>query len=292
MGNENDNSGGEGGSWRDSLPEQLRDAPFFKNAENIERVMVDLKDAAGHMGNSIRVPGPDATAEVIAAFQAKAIERLPGMMPTPNVDDDEVMAALYAKLGRPDAAEAYKVPDMEGMDWDDHDLASLKLRAHQAGLSQKQFTGFLNSMGTEFQEAQGKTTLAQKEEMQILGGEWGAAFDTKKNAIAQMLNGNAGAPKELIASLQAGTLPAETMRWLDNMASAIGGEGGNAGDDRGAGQGVMTPVEAKAQIGEVLADPDYFNARSPRQALLKEKMMTLQLAAHPPQAAKPGYRIT
>ena len=49
--------------WRESLPEQLRDAPYFKNAESPDQVRADLDGAAYWQGNSILKPTAEATDE-------------------------------------------------------------------------------------------------------------------------------------------------------------------------------------------------------------------------------------
>ena len=59
-----ENQSPEGGSWKDALPEALRDAPYFKKAETVDQVLADLQGAAAWQGNSLRIPGPDATPDL------------------------------------------------------------------------------------------------------------------------------------------------------------------------------------------------------------------------------------
>jgi hypothetical protein len=247
---ENDDvkQGGEAGeaaqptNWRDALPEQLRDAPFLNKADKpLEQVIADLTNAAGHMGNSIRIPGPDADDEAIAKFRSQAVEKIPGLMAVPDPDSDDYVATLQ-KLGMPEAADKYKVPEdcpIEG-----EDLGRLMAEAHKHGLTQKQFAGQLGDLIAQVNDAKERQQLQADEQRAILKGEWGEAFDDRSAAVDQFL---AEAPE----ALRNMPKDAETMRWLYGLAESFN-EGNEAARQADGGRATLTPGEALEQANEVL----------------------------------------
>ena len=124
-----------------SLPENLRDLPFLSGADSPEVFKQRIQDASQWMGNSLRLPGPDAPDDDRNAFYAKVMEKVPGLMITPNLEDPDGMTQVFSKLGRPDNADKYSAP--EGIALEGEVLGQLKSLAFKANLTQKQFDAYV-----------------------------------------------------------------------------------------------------------------------------------------------------
>lgn len=268
--------------WFESLPEELQSAPFFKPGDDgsirdIGSVIADLSNAANHMGNSIRIPGPDASDEDVKNFQLKAAERIPGLMVTPNLDDEEAMASVLRTLGKPDEPSGYKLP--EGAEMGEEALAALRERAHKYGLNNRQFQTLVSDMLSDQTSATEAQQHALKLDLEGLQGEWGQAYPVRLEKIAGLLE-KTGAPEYLIESLKGQSLTSGDLKWLYSMAESLGAEGRSLTDDKGDSRDV-DPGEALEQIAEIERNPDYRDASSPNQKRLIARHAKLMDLVYP-----------
>lgn len=256
---ENNNPGdtGSGDDWLQSIPEELRGASFIKPGEDgkskpLSQVVSDLNDAAQYMGNSLRIPGPDAGTDDIAKFHERVMEKIPGLMATPNLEDPDSLNQTFAKLGRPDGADGYKAPDDVTMDADQ--LGQLKAIAHKSNLTQKQFADYLANWSEADTGARDQAAAKHQEAVSALKGEWGAAYDDRVQEIGAFLKTNSATPPYVLEALEAGTLPAEQVRWLHAIADAVGNEDGQFHQQEGdGGAPLVGPEEARARVSEITA---------------------------------------
>ena len=237
------NTGGAEGqaNWRESIPEQLRDAPYFKSAQSIDQVLADLNGAAAWQGNSIRIPGPDASDEDVAKFRQKAQDKIGGMMAVPDPDSEDYTDVLR-KLGMPEAADKYKAPEDCPIEGDE--LGQLMANAFEAGLTQKQFQTLINKQAGEIRAAQEQFEAEQVEQYAALKGEWGEAYDDRMDTVGRFLE---TAPE----SLRDMPLDAETTRWLYDLADSFN-EGNQQVRQADGGDATLTPGEAIEQANEIL----------------------------------------
>jgi hypothetical protein len=256
MADEN-NQGATGDDWLQSIPEELRSASFIRPGEDgkpkpLAQVVADLNDAAQYMGNSLRIPGPDAGADDLRKFHDRVMEKIPGLMPTPNLEDPDSLNQTFAKLGRPEGADGYKAPD--GITMDPEQLGQLKAIAHKANLTQKQFADYLANWSEADSGVREQAAAKHQEAVAALKGEWGAAYDERVGQINAFLKTNSATPQYVLEALEAGTLPAEQVRWLYAMADAVGNEDGQFFQQQGdTGAPLVAPDEAKARIAEITA---------------------------------------
>ena len=236
----------EAKSWKESLPPELQSAPYFKNAETLEQVTADLTNAAAWQGNSLRIPGPDASDEQRREFQTKAMEKIPGLITVPDPDSEEY-GAFFEKLGTPKDAAKYKVPEDHGLDGDT--LGQLKATAHSMNMTQKQFDAWIGGQLEQSKTQREAAENAVKEQQALIQGEWGAATEQRMGEIAEFLASDDSIPSDLKEAFKEGRLSAEYVRFLHSMAGAMS-EGGEisrqANDDR-----QLTPLEAKEQFAEL-----------------------------------------
>lgn len=247
---------GDDNNWLESIPEELRGASFIKpgddgKAKPLSQVVADLNDAAQYMGNSLRIPGPDAGEDKWKEFHTKVQERVPGLMPTPNLEDPESLNATFGKLGRPEGAEGYKTP--EGVDLPAEQLGELKALAFKANMTQRQFTDYLSNWTEANQTAQQQAAAKHQEAISALQGEWGAAYEERVGQVADFLKTNSATPPYVLEALAAGNLPADQVRWLHSLAEAVGNEDGQFHQqESGAGPALVSPEEAKMRVAEIV----------------------------------------
>ena len=243
-------------NWLESIPEELRSASFIKpgddgKAKPLSQVVADLNDAAQYMGNSLRIPGPDAGDDKWSEFHAKVQERVPGLMQTPNLEDPDSLNATFGKLGRPEGADGYKTP--EGVDLPPEQLGEIKALAHKANMTQHQFNDYLSTVSETHKTAAEQATAKHQEAITALKGEWGAAYDQRVGQVADFLKTNGTTPAYVIEALEAGSLPADQVRWLHSLADTVSNEDGQFHRQEGdTGQPMLSPEEAKMRVAEIV----------------------------------------
>lgn len=264
-------------SWRESLPEGMRDLPFIGKADSLETAANAIKDAAQWMGNSIRIPGEAASDDDKAKFTQKVLEKFPDLMPKPGADDDENYAAVLAALGTPGDGKEYGLPEIDEFEWPEDFSQSLRERAQAAGLTKKQFQQWAKDIGTQLRDEQLAAAQQHDEDLGGLKKEWGEAFEGKVKQLSRWLE-DTEAPDGFVAAVKNGQVPSSTMRWLNALHKAnVKDEGSNVADQGiNDGEPMLTPNEAEVQIQEILRNPEYFKAGSPIQKKLMKQMIRLQ----------------
>jgi hypothetical protein len=257
----------ENTSWVEQLPEGLRDVPFLKDAPDMETFKTRLIGAAEHMGNSMRIPGPDATQEHWDAFNEKLMAKVPGLVRA-DVSTDEGRAQLMKLLGKPDKADEYGA-EGEGA-W----LADVALNA---GLTKAQFKSLVEGVSATTKQRTEQMSAEQQQALDALSAEWGLS-KTKKMEHIEGLIKLTEAPESMLTQLKENKIDATTLRWLDKLAGQFA-EASKFSHDRNDPNG-LTPVEARAQIQELLDNKDLYRTDAIGKQLQK-KMVELQAAANP-----------
>ncbi len=164
-------AGGDGGtpvSWRDSLPDDLKNAPslqMFKDPQSLAKSWVSAQDLMGK--EKTVIPGAKAT--------------------------DEEWAAFYQKAGRPEAADKYdfKLPD--GQKMDDNFAKGFKAAAFQSGLAPKQVQNLVDFYSKASAETQAAHEASEQHKLKVeldaytqkVGGEekFKAHVDVARRAV-------------------------------------------------------------------------------------------------------------
>jgi hypothetical protein len=270
----------EESSWKDNLPDGIKDAPYFKNAESPEQVLADLTNAAQWQGNSIRLPGQDAGDSDFADFHSRLMEKVPGLMPTPNTEDAEAMNPVWARLGKPDTADGYQVPEGLVMD-----VSALKAHAHNANMTQKQFGELIGRLNEEQSTASETMRNQLESDYTTLKTEWGAAYQQNMELVGKLL---AGAPEAVQQAYKDGTLPTDQLRWL-NSISGLGDEGAEVVGQEPSAASIPTPEQATHDLAECERRLFGMTPADPEYALLNQRRMkliglTMGLKELPPMA--------
>jgi hypothetical protein len=254
-----------------ALPVELHDIPFLKDATDLNMFKTRLTSAAQHMGNSLRIPGPDAGPEDWLAFDEKITAKIPNLHRI-DLGTEEGRANIMKQLGRPDAATDY------GAEGDGQWLADVALAA---GLTKNQFNDLVKGVGDRQINKKTEQTVEHKEAIDALNNEWGLAAPQKMEHIKGLAK-LTQAPETLVAQLEAGEVDATTLRWMDGLAKQFITDK-NFTQDRNDAT-TLTPVEAKAQIQEILNNPEYFKNTAIGTSL-RNKMLELQKASNPTASA-------
>jgi hypothetical protein len=246
--------------FKAALPEDLRANPSITKFKDLGALAKSYVEAQGLLGNSIRPPSAEATAEAKADFRKKLMEKVPELVYAPE-GDEETEKALYARLGRPEKADAYEVVAEAadaGMNADE-----LRALATAVGLTKKQFTSLQKAMIEPTLALKQKAADAQK----ALKTEWGVAYDER------LADAKAAAAKMGLSAEEVAALPASQLKAFANVAKAVGAGGAPFdGDHKGAARGgKKTPAEANAEIEEIQNRPEYFRPQ-PHQRATHERL--------------------
>ena len=262
-------------SWIESLPETLREAPFISKAESPEKALEELQNAAGWMGNSIRLPGEDATDDARKEFYGKLAEKAPGVMVRP---DPENMTDFYRSMGMPEDVNGYKWETPEGKS-DPDDLGIIAEVAHKAGLSQDQFKTMVDNIMESKWTQEDQYEAEHKEAMAGLATEWGQAYDGNMAGVRNFLK-LTDAPEGIVDLITQGAMSPEEIKWLHKVATQTKSSVELA-DQQQQRQAALTPAEAQMRIAELLDNPAYWDAANPLHKSLQQKMLEYQQAAAP-----------
>lgn len=189
--------------------------------------------------------------EKLLGVPADQIIKLPGKDAKP-----EDWNPVWAKLGRPETAEGYKLPVPEGVDPAFSKEAAKWMHEENipagaaAKLAEKWNAHFASQVAA--QEAQYKAKVV--EENGALKTEWGGAYDQNIN-VAKAAAREFGVEVEAIEGMEKAVGFAKTMKFFHSLGSKMGEASFQTGD-KGTGfqGGIMTPAAAQARINELKRD--------------------------------------
>ncbi len=248
-------------SWRNSLPEDLRNDPSIKITKSVE----DL--AKGYV-HSQKMIGADKI-----------------VVPTKLTTDDE-WRAIKTKLGLPDTADKYSLKVPEGVPADAPCLKKFNDAAHKIGVLPADALKLLDWYHSESVATQTAASDAAKAAgeaaVSSLKKEFGQAYDGKiKSAVSalEQLMGKDEAAK-LIDDPTLGGHP-EFIRLAVRLADILA-EDTAIGED-GKPTGLLSPVEAQKRISTIMGDASHpHNLKDhPNHKVAVQEMTRLFEQLHP-----------
>lgn len=242
--------GGGGTSWRDQLPEDIRNDPSLTPYQDLIGLAKSHVHAQKMIGrDKIPVPGKDAT------------------------DDD--WNTVYSKLGRPEAPDKYDLKLPEGVKPDDPHAMALKAMAHKAGMNPRQLQSVMDWMQTTTGEAAKTQKQIYEQEfnagIESLKKEWGPAYDRELRRMDSAIEHFGG--ESLDAALKHPGIP-NKVRF--ELAKALAKAGATLSEDHqnggGNGQSMgMTPAEMDAKIADLMASQAFNDPNHPgRQVAMRQ----------------------
>ena len=127
-----------------------------KGWKSADDAVASYRELEKSMGGRVKMPGEESTPEEVSAF--------------------------YQKLGRPDESSGYSKPDLsEGQTLDEEFYGQMATIAHQNGVSDKQFKGFIDEY-VNMQNSKAESRLADENResettVAELNKEWGGDFE-------------------------------------------------------------------------------------------------------------------
>lgn len=252
--------------WMNELPEELQQNETLNQYKTIDEALNGFIETKSAMGNSLRIPGDNASDDDNTAFITKLMDKVPSLMKRPDNDD----ADFWKTFGTPEDGTGYEVP--EGVTLPDGSEETLREIMHEAKLSKRQAADMLKAMGSRGDLVIEAQELATETAEKKLRAEWGSAYDARMSMVDKV-------KAEFFAD---GMTPASLYKLGKAMLSGesefqIQPEGGTG----------MAPAEALAQIAEIDANPAYWDKSHPQQKSLMAKRMKLLSVAHPAMATDP-----
>lgn len=247
--------------WMDDLPEDLKESEGLKKFGSVADLAKSYVNLEGLKGNSIRIAGPDASAEDKAAVYKKVMTHMPELTLKPDPESAEQSAEFYTMLGVPEKPEDYA---WEGDGLDAEVLTQLKIVGHNAHMTKEQFKAYANQMA----EMQGVTNQT-REDARVrngaeLKGEWGMAFEDRYAVVEKHLSERPG-----LGSIE--SMSPDQIKVYYNDAIALTGKPQINGQPAPQ-SGMLTPQEAKARISEIDNNPAY-GSSDPTQRLEHNRLM-------------------
>lgn len=255
----------------EALSETYRNDPSLKDFKTLDDLAKSYVNAKSMIGQSIRIPGPDASEEAKAEFYRK-LEAVPGVVKfDPNSDD------IYKRLGKPESPDNYQVQFDPQLNSDITLQKNFLAKAHAAGLNSKQAQELIDYQNGYIREA------AEQIKEQVLGfqeavkAEFGPDFQNRMVAANTGVTLMAKKYPELGGLLKANPVFANHPA-IVNLFSNLGKQAieGNAGI--GAAVDVkfgMSSAEAQSKIAEVRANPNH-PSKNPRDPDHKEALARVQ----------------
>ena len=270
--------------WKDDLNEDIKSAPAFKDiGDDINDLAKNFLDVQSHLGNAIRIPSSEASEDDVTAFHTKLKEKVPGLIRTPSAEDEGSIDAFLTALGKPDKADGYKLPEIEGVDIDEKRGELFKETAHTLGMTQKQLEGFLAQMYDADLGQQDVIEVERQEDALALKKEWGVTHENRMKALVDNLL-LSEAPADLTDAVKNGMVSSTVIKWLDEVFGQFASEDKHLDDnDKHQNQGDIVPVEAMERAAEVrkkLTDPNTPKTGPEYEALIA-KLLKYEGMAHP-----------
>lgn len=258
--------------WATDLPEAMHNLPHLKASESMEGFINSVTNDASYRGNSIRIPGEDASESDVAEYRAKLQAGDTNLMATPNRENADEMAATMGFLGMPEKAEDYKAP--KDMEIDGEVLGKLKGEAHKMQMTQGQFEAQLTIMSENSSTAKEAAKQAMATDVATLETEWGATYSERMKEVGDFLAKDKSAPAEIVEAFKSKSLNATSIKWLHNMAM-LGDESTEGSDQSGNSSGNVTPEEARSQVQEIFGKLATLSPSSDEYRVLNAKRVEL-----------------
>lgn len=242
----------------------------FKDVNGLAKAYLDTKSM---VGRSIQVPGDDAGNDDWDKFYGSISDKTGNrVMPRPNGENAEAMKGLYAAMGRPEDVGGYDIPDIDGAQIDDGRRDMLRGLAHDAGLSNEQFSKVLGGVLQSDVDAQAQHDLSVKEGVQALQSELGFAYDGKMKGAEHIKN-----TFFKFIDIPLEQMGAESARAFIELADAFGSEANGVVADKGMQQGTLSPSQAQEKISEIMNNKEhpYWKPDDPANNVARAKMREL-----------------
>lgn len=254
-------------TWRDTLPQDLRDNPSLKTISDV----------------------PSLAKSYVHAQSLVGADKI--VMPKENASPEE-WNNFWNKVGRPSKPEEYGLGRPENFpegsfDKDMHDHM-LKV-FHESGVTSKQaktlYNKYMEYVGSRMQQAQTQQQQEATATMERLKSEYGADFNVRV-AAAQKAIQKFGSP-ELIDYLEKsgmGNSP-ELIKLFSNVGLSMSESSADTAGNTGFGG--ITPMQAQAELSQLRQDKEFIQLLTNKSGVghreAAKKWQQLHAIAFPPE---------
>lgn len=273
---------GPGTPWYSGLADQGAELPaLVTEAPDFNTFVKNAVETKAYQGDSLRIPGPEASTEDRTAFHAKLAERVPGVYYMPDLENPEQIKALQRKLGAPEDGNGYTFTPPEGGDLDETMTAHYRNWANELDMTQKQADGIYKKFNEYNLATLGALKQTHTESINGLKAEWGVTFPDKVAKIDHLVSKYENTDG-FRAELQAGNVPPHILKMFSQMADGLLGEGMQmVGTGEGTQPTGVAPEEARARAAEVRAHPAFLDDHHPEHASMVAKHLEYMKQANP-----------
>lgn len=257
--------------WRSSLPEDLKQDPSLKDFKGVDSLAKSYTELVKYQGNSIRIPGEDASEEA----RSKFFEKLQSVEGVVRIDENN-LDSVYDRLGRPENVNSYKIPELEGINFDDSALSEFKNLAFSKGFNNDQLSSMLEFYAQDkIQEAQNHNALIEQSQKHLQQA-WGNDYNNRIHGVSEVIKMHAdGYSEDQVKAMQTdlSKYPA-VIQALSDYYGTLKEKGSLKGSS--SIQYGMTPQEARERIAEIRSNRElmkiFNNPTSPDHKALVSKM--------------------
>jgi hypothetical protein len=168
--------------WHDGLPEGMREDATLRNFDTPLDAIKSIPEFKAYQGNSLRLAGPDASAEARQEMLDKIRKHVPELMPAPDWTDDESVAEFKKWYGVTDNPEDYTTEAELPSEF----LDKFREDAIASGMDPRTFDSLMKQYEQRLKAEQEELERVQNEADQNLRNEWGAAYEQRVQATDQL----------------------------------------------------------------------------------------------------------
>lgn len=282
---------GPGTPWYSGLSPEGAELPaLVTEAPDFNTFVKNAVETKAYQGDSLRIPGPEATTDDRTAFHAKLAERVPGVYYMPDPEDPAQIKALQRKLGAPEDGNGYTFTPPEGGDLDEAMTAQYRNWANDLDMTQAQADGIYKRFNEYQLAAVGALKSGHDERITALKAEWGVTYPDKVKKIDHLV-GKYADTENFRAELAAGNVPPHILKMFSQMADGLLGEGmqmvGTGGNQQPAG---LPPAEAAERAAEVRNHKAFLDESHPEHKAMVAKHLDYMKQANPTASQDPPAR--
>jgi len=185
---------------------------------------------------AIRLPSSEASKEDQKAFYENLVSKAPNIMMRP--------------MGKPDTAEGYQFPEVEGLTLDDGRKKMLTESALVNNMTSTQFTGMAKILMESDKEMIAQQQFATEKQDKALKDKWGMAYPDRMGQALAAFNNASGQNAERLNPEMAEVFYSVSEQ-IGTQNPQIGGQVGGHNNNR------LTPIEADLKMQEILANKDH-----------------------------------
>ena len=240
-------------TWIDDLPAEIADSispenkinPITAKYNSLDEFIKGAVDTASRVGNSIRVPGPDAPAEDVTGFYQKLISLDSKLMEKPDLTGGDQTETFYQSIGKPSKAEDYVMPD--GIKLPAETQTQMKEVGFNSNMTQANFKTWATDIDARNTTTLDGLTHAAETDKGALKTKWGLAYDERSAAARKVLADTPG----LYNGREFESLNAADVESLYAINTMLTGKGPQLHDQPGAHIDTIDTAEAERRIDEM-----------------------------------------